>query len=161
MGRTPTQGASLNPIWEIDDEFGCVSNQLWFDAPAKPKAHGGRPRIDWRLAINGIIFPPPLGCQWNNPRFRWTTARSIAGSSGGAATASSNESGLSCLRKFAKSSASTGLASRRRSTGQSSIRGEKVGVPRTGAKNGTKQSVLVERRRRTARGRNRRANGGS
>ncbi|MBV8311450.1 MAG: IS5 family transposase [Planctomycetaceae bacterium] len=50
-----------------------MSNTLWQriepilleDAPPPPKSHGGRSRIDWRAAINGIIFRLRSGCQWN------------------------------------------------------------------------------------------------
>ena len=30
-----------------------------------PKEHGGRDRIDWRAAFNGIIFRLRSGCQWD------------------------------------------------------------------------------------------------
>ena len=61
MGRIPRQGWSLNTIWEIDDELWLrIEPILWFDAPAKAQAHGGRPRIDWRLAIQRHHLPPPL-----------------------------------------------------------------------------------------------------
>ena len=66
MGRSQRQDRPLDTIWEIDDElWQRIEPILWEDAPAKPKAHGGRPRIDWRWAINGAIFRLRSGCQWN------------------------------------------------------------------------------------------------
>ena len=32
---------------------------------SEAKSHGGRPRIDLRAALNGIIFRLRSGCQWN------------------------------------------------------------------------------------------------
>jgi putative transposase len=66
MGRTRRRNQPLDTIWEIDDElWKRIEPILWEDAPAKPKVHGGRPRIDWRSAINGVIFRLRSGCQWN------------------------------------------------------------------------------------------------
>ena len=66
MGRTQRQNIPLDTIWEIDDElWRRIEPILFEDAPAMPKAHGGRPRIDWRSAINGAIFRLRSGCQWN------------------------------------------------------------------------------------------------
>jgi Transposase and inactivated derivatives len=66
MGRTQQPDRPLDTIWEIDDElWQRIEPILWDDAPAMPKTHGGRPRIDWRSAINGAIFRLRSGCQWN------------------------------------------------------------------------------------------------
>jgi putative transposase len=66
MGRTRRQVKPLDTIWEIDDElWQRIEPILLEDAPPTPRAHGGRPRIDWREAINGIIFRLRTGCQWN------------------------------------------------------------------------------------------------
>jgi putative transposase len=66
MGRTQLQGKPLDTIWEMDDElWQRIEPILWEDAPPKPRTHGGRPRINWRSAINGIIFRLRSGCQWN------------------------------------------------------------------------------------------------
>jgi putative transposase len=66
MGRTQLRSKSLDTIWEIDDElWQRIETILLDDAPPRPRAHGGRPRIDWRSAINGIIFRLRSGCQWN------------------------------------------------------------------------------------------------
>ncbi len=66
MGRNQRQNRPLDTIWEIDDElWQRIELILFEDAPATPKARGGRPRIDWRSAINGAIFRLRSGCQWN------------------------------------------------------------------------------------------------
>ena len=66
MGRTRGQIQPLDTIWELNDElWQRIEPILWEDAPPTPKAHGGRRRIDWRAAINGIIFRLRTGCQWN------------------------------------------------------------------------------------------------
>ena len=66
MGRTHRQDKPLETIWEISDElWQRIEPILLEDAPPTPRTHGGRPRIDWRQAINGIIFRLRSGCQWN------------------------------------------------------------------------------------------------
>jgi putative transposase len=66
LGRPRRSTKPLPTIWELNDElWQRVEPILWEDCPPKPKAHGGRPRIDWRAAINGIIFRLRSGCQWN------------------------------------------------------------------------------------------------
>lgn len=56
----------LATIWEVDDHlWGRIEAILLEDAPLPLKDHGGRPRIDFRDAINGIIFRLRSGCQWN------------------------------------------------------------------------------------------------
>ena len=66
MGRTRRQVKPLDTIWEISDElWQRIEPVLMEDAPSTPRHHGGRPRIDWRKAIDGIIFRLRTGCQWN------------------------------------------------------------------------------------------------
>ena len=66
MGRTHRQDKPLETIWEISDElWRRIEPILLEDAPPTPRAKGGRPRIDWRKAIDGIIFRLRSGCQWN------------------------------------------------------------------------------------------------
>ena len=66
MGRTRKPTAPLQTIWEISDSLWArIEPILREDAPPTPKRHGGRPRIDWRAALNGIIFRMRSGCQWN------------------------------------------------------------------------------------------------
>jgi transposase len=66
LGRTRKPTAPLQTIWEISDSLWArIEPILREDAPPTPKRHGGRPRIDWRAALNGIIFRMRSGCQWN------------------------------------------------------------------------------------------------
>jgi putative transposase len=66
LGRTAHTAEPLETIWELpDDLWATIEPILREDAPPPPKEHGGRPRIDWRQAINGIIFRLRSGCQWN------------------------------------------------------------------------------------------------
>lgn len=66
MGRTHRQDRPLETIWELsDDLWQRIEPILLEDAPLPPRAHGGRRRINWRNALNGIIFRLRSGCQWN------------------------------------------------------------------------------------------------
>lgn len=66
MRRARKTTAPLGTIWEINDSlWERILPILSEDAPPTPKSHGGRPRIDWRAAVNGIIFRMRSGCQWN------------------------------------------------------------------------------------------------
>ncbi|SRR5579883_52595 len=53
----------LPTIWEVPDDLwemvACLLAR--FDPPKKT----GRPRIDARLALNGMIYRARTGCQWN------------------------------------------------------------------------------------------------
>jgi putative transposase len=66
LARTKRDVKPLETIWEVDDRLWArVEPILLEDAPPPPKRRGGRPRIDWRAALNGIIFRLRTGCQWN------------------------------------------------------------------------------------------------
>lgn len=54
---------ALDTIWHVPDAlWEAVSKVLTvYDPPAKT----GRPRVDQRRALNGIIFRMRTGCQWN------------------------------------------------------------------------------------------------
>ena len=54
----------LPTIWEVsDDLWGRIEPIL---EKAWPRRRGpGRPHIDWRKCINGIIYHMRTGCQWN------------------------------------------------------------------------------------------------
>jgi putative transposase len=68
----------LETIWELpDDLWAAIEPILLDDAPPTPRSHGGRPRIDWRRAIDGIIFRLRSGCQWNRLPERFGSDRSI------------------------------------------------------------------------------------
>lgn len=78
MGRTARNLKPLETIWELpDDLWARLEPILHEDAPPAPRSHGGRPRIDWRRAIDGIIFRLRSGCQWNKLPERFGSDRSI------------------------------------------------------------------------------------
>ena len=53
----------LETIWEIPDAAWERLENILLER--YPPAATGRPRSDWRRAINGIIFHLRTGCQWN------------------------------------------------------------------------------------------------
>ena len=64
MGRKKRVVNPLPTIWEVSDD-------LWEVIAASvdeldPPAETGRPRIDPRAALNGIIYQMRSGCQWNH-----------------------------------------------------------------------------------------------
>jgi putative transposase len=66
LGPTKRDVKPLETIWEVPDRlWERIEPILLEDAPPPPKEHGGRERIDWRAAFNGIIFRLRTGCQWN------------------------------------------------------------------------------------------------
>jgi putative transposase len=66
MGRKKRTVKPLDTIWEVPDELWAkIEPILLEDAPPPPPEKGGRKRIDWRQAFNGIIFRMRSGCQWN------------------------------------------------------------------------------------------------
>jgi putative transposase len=66
LARTKREFKPLETIWEVPDRLWLrIEPILSEDAPPTPKEHGGRKRIDWRSAFNGIIFRLRSGCQWN------------------------------------------------------------------------------------------------
>jgi putative transposase len=66
LPRTKREIKPLDTIWEVSDYlWERIEPILLEDAPPPPKCHGGRERIDWRAAFNGIIFRLRSGCQWN------------------------------------------------------------------------------------------------
>lgn len=60
MGKT----AELDTIWEVPDglwaEIGKALDEL------DPRKRTGRPRVDQRRALNGIIYRLRSSCQWNH-----------------------------------------------------------------------------------------------
>ena len=58
-----TETKPLPTIWEVPDDLWKMMNCLLqhFDPPKRM----GRPRIDARKALNGIIFRARTGCHWN------------------------------------------------------------------------------------------------
>ena len=66
MARTKREIKPLEAIWEVADRLGQrIEPILIEDAPPPPKENGGRDRIDWRAAFDGILFRLRSGCQWN------------------------------------------------------------------------------------------------
>ncbi len=63
MARTKRKVRSLPTIWEVSDNLWAIIQGILieYDAPAST----GRPRVDQRAALNGIIFQMRSGCQWN------------------------------------------------------------------------------------------------
>ena len=56
----------LETIWEVSDELRAkIEPILREDSPPPPPVKGGRSRIEWRRAFNGIIFRMRTGCQRN------------------------------------------------------------------------------------------------
>ncbi len=53
----------LDTIWEVPDELGAEIRHVLDEAD--PPSRRGRPRVDARRALNGIIFRLRSSCQWN------------------------------------------------------------------------------------------------
>lgn len=53
----------LPTIWEIPDDVWARVESILLDA--YPPQSTGRPRVDFRAALNGMIFRLRSGCQWN------------------------------------------------------------------------------------------------
>jgi transposase len=67
LARTKREIKPLDTLWEVPDRlWERIEPILLEDAPPPPKKNGGRQRIDWRAAFNGIIFRLRSGCQWNS-----------------------------------------------------------------------------------------------
>jgi putative transposase len=54
----------LETIWEVDDVLWALIDAILL--AAYPRKSTGRPRIDFRQALNGIIYRLRSGCQWNH-----------------------------------------------------------------------------------------------
>jgi putative transposase len=148
MGRTRRSEKALDTIWEVSDElWQRIEPILWEDAPPAPPDHGGRPRINWRRALNGIIFRLRSGCQWNQlPKqfgddssvHRWFQRWCQNGCLSRIWAALVEECDDLGAVEWRWQSADGRL-------GKARFGGENVGKnPTDRGKNGTKQSVLVE-----------------
>lgn len=61
--RRKSKRESLDVIWNVPDELWLVIEPILLeDAPPKPI---GRSRVNWRNALDGILFRMRSGCQWN------------------------------------------------------------------------------------------------
>jgi len=63
MARQKRKVEPLPTIWEVNDDLWNIIRDI-LDELAPP-APTGRPRIDERAALNGIIYQMRSGCQWN------------------------------------------------------------------------------------------------
>lgn len=53
-------------LWHVPDDLWIrIAPLLGGQEPAKGKATRGRPRVDQRRILDGIIFRLRTGCQWN------------------------------------------------------------------------------------------------
>jgi putative transposase len=55
--------ATLPTIWRVSDELWAILEPILADLD--PPAPTGRPRIDQRQALDGLIYHLRTGCQWN------------------------------------------------------------------------------------------------
>ena len=55
---------ALDTIWEVPDELWDLVEQVIMEVDQPSKR--GRPRIDARSALNGVIFRLRTSCQWNH-----------------------------------------------------------------------------------------------
>ncbi len=56
--------AELETIWEAPDELWTEIKQVLYEVD--PPRSTGRPRVDQRRALNGIIYRLRTSCQWNH-----------------------------------------------------------------------------------------------
>lgn len=63
MAKRKRKIEPLPTIWEVDDTLWEEINSIL--AKLDPPAATGRPRIDPRRALNGIIYQMRTGAQWN------------------------------------------------------------------------------------------------
>lgn len=64
MARRKRKVKALPTIWEVSDELWNIVQPIL--ETLDPVGHTGRPRIDQRAALNGIIYQMRSGCQWNH-----------------------------------------------------------------------------------------------
>jgi putative transposase len=64
MGRKKRIVKPLATIWEVSDDLWKTIESVV--AELDPRAETGRPRVDERAALNGIIYQMRSGCQWNH-----------------------------------------------------------------------------------------------
>lgn len=64
MARRKRVVEPLPTIWEVSDELWKIIREIVDELDPPPET--GRPRIDERAALNGIIYRMRSGCQWNH-----------------------------------------------------------------------------------------------
>lgn len=75
MSETTKKGTPLPTIWNVPDELWEKFAHLIATEDPPPKM--GRPRIDARKALDGILFRMRTGCQWNQLPERFGNDASI------------------------------------------------------------------------------------
>jgi putative transposase len=65
MGRTKRKVVRLKTIWECPDDLWEEFIEPVLKELDPPPRGPGRPRIDQRKALDGIIYQMRSGCQWN------------------------------------------------------------------------------------------------
>lgn len=65
MAKRKRQPKPLATIWEVSDELWTILEPIMNELDP-PRATPGRPRIDLRAALNGVIYQMRTGCQWNS-----------------------------------------------------------------------------------------------
>ena len=63
MSRNGRKARPLPTIWHVPDDLWDQIQEILDELD--PPAHTGRPRIDARAALDGIIHQMRSGCQWN------------------------------------------------------------------------------------------------
>jgi putative transposase len=147
MPRQRSRAAPLDTIWEVSDDLWARIEPL-LQADWQPSPKGGQPPKDWRPMVNGIIHRLRSGCQWNHlPQqfgsdrtlHRWFqrwSRRGVLRQIWAALVAACAELGAV---HWDWQSADGRL-------GKARFGGDKVGKnPTDRGKNGTKQSILVDR----------------
>lgn len=56
----------LATIWEVPDDLWAEVKRVLDEVDPDPNGRHGRPRIDPRRALNGIIFRMRTSCHWNH-----------------------------------------------------------------------------------------------
>jgi putative transposase len=56
----------LDTIWEVADDLWTEVKRILDEVDSDPQGRQGRPRIDPRCALNGVIFRTRTSCQWNH-----------------------------------------------------------------------------------------------
>lgn len=69
------KGDELDTIWEVPDALWEIVSKVLATYDPAPKM--GRPRVDQRKALNGVIFRMRTGCQWNYLPEKFGTDTSI------------------------------------------------------------------------------------
>lgn len=63
MGQRKQRNQALPTIWHVPDDLWDIIEPILTELD--PPAPRGRPRIDPRAALDGIIYRARTGCQWN------------------------------------------------------------------------------------------------